>query len=249
MHVFDVSFLTWRNVRGRGVLSALPPVGMYDHPALGPVLYSVSLVSDDPDKQVGQVIGMMSGYAASDAKSPLFQQDIIMCAALGGGDPISDVWAYLNRQSGYRGMRFVSDEITGAPWDETLRWRPLVEALIRPVDQAWLSNPQGDCDDFAMYGASHLIARGVPCSFVTVAADDSDPNMYSHVYLVAFPQSGPFAGQRVPMDLSHGPYVGWETANRFGKRREWPVGSSGFGLLGFGLLAAGGYFLYRMAVN
>jgi hypothetical protein len=93
-----------------------------------------------------------------------------------------------------------------------------------------------------MYGAAHLMARGVPCSFVTVAADDSDPSMYSHVYLAAYPN-----GQRVPIDLSHGHYPGWETVNRFGKRKEWPIGS-GFNFLGLGLLAAGGYLLYR-AVN
>ena len=228
----------------QGVLSALPSSGMYNHPALGPVLYSVSVVSDDPDMQVEQVIRMMSGYASADSKSPLFQRDVEMCAGLGGGDPIHDVWSYLNKESGSRGMRFVNDEVTGAPWDESFRWRPLVEALIRPVDEAWLQNPQGDCDDFSMYGAAHLLARGVPCSFVTVAADDSDPNMYSHVYLAAYPHGG-----RVPLDLSHGHYPGWETANRFGKRREWPVGSNGLGLLGMGLLAAGGAYLLYRAVN
>jgi hypothetical protein len=230
------------------VLSALPSTGMYDHPTLGPVLYSVAVVSDDPDTQVQQVIGMMSGYAASDAKSPLFQQDVQLCAGQGGGDPIQDVWAYLNRYSGSRGMQFVNDELTGAAWDETYRWRPLVEALIRPVDQAWLPNPQGDCDDFSMYGVAHLLARNVPCSFATVAADDLDPSIYSHVYLVAYPKEGMFAGRRVPLDLSHGYHLGWECPNRFGKLREWPVGG-GSGLLKFGLLAAGGYLLYRAVVN
>jgi hypothetical protein len=237
-------------LRGGPVLSALASSGTYDHPALGPVLYSVQVVSDVPDVQVSQVIGIMSGYSAADARSPLFQQDVLMCAALGGGDPISDTWAYINRYTGSRGMRFVQDEVTGAAWDESFRWRPLVEALIRPVDQAWLSNPQGDCDDFAMYGASHLIARGVPCAFVTVAADDIDPNMYSHVYLVAYPQTGMYAGQRVPMDLSHGHYVGWECPNRFGKRREWPIGGGGgLGVLGFVLIAGGAYLLYKAVTN
>lgn len=230
------------------MVGALPRRGVYDHPALGPVRYQVTEVSDDPDTQVEQVIGMMRGYSLADAKSPMFRQDVLQCSSMGYGDPVSDVWSYLNRFSGARGMRFVSDETTGAAWDETYRWRPLVEALIRPVDQAWLSNPQGDCDDFSMYGAAQLAARGVPCSFATVAADDSDPSAYSHVYLVAYPQSGMYAGQRVPMDLSHGHALGWECANRFGKFREWPV-TGGVNMLGLGLIAVGGYFLYKAMVN
>lgn len=221
-------------------MNALPASGAYEHPALGPVFYSVDEVSDDPDTQVGQVINMMRGYASADARSPLFQHDVLNAAV--SDDPVSDIWNYLNRYTGSRGMQFVSDERTGAAWNQSERWRPLVEALIRPVDQAWLSNPQGDCDDYAMYGAAHLIARGILCSFATVAADDQDPSVYSHVYLVAYP-----GGRRVAMDLSHGRFLGWECPNRFGKLREWPV--SGLNLFGLGLLLAGGYLLYRAMVN
>jgi hypothetical protein len=226
--------------RGSASPYALPASGVYQHPALGQVLYNVAEVSDDPDTQVAQVIGMMRGYANDDASSPLFHQDLMQCART--DDPVSDVWNYLNRFSGSRGMQFVSDENTGADWDESYRWRPLVEVLIRPVDQAWLDNPQGDCDDFSMYGAAHLISRGIPCSFATVAADSQDPSIYSHVYLVAYPN-----GQRIPMDLSHGPYLGWEVASQYGKFREWPLGGD-LGLLGWGLLLAGSYLLYK-AVN
>jgi hypothetical protein len=228
------------------MLSALASSGTFDHPELGPVLYEVTEVSDNPDIQVEQVIGMMKRYAYSDSSSSLFHRDVQTCADQGTGDPIQDVWSYLNRQSGTRGMRFVSDEQTGAAFDQSPRfsWRPLAEALIRPVDEAWLPNPQGDCDDFSMYGAAHLLARGVPCSYATVAADELDPSLYSHVYLVAYPKEGSYAGQRVPLDLSHGHFPGWETESRFGKFREWPV-TGGFGVLGLGLLFAAGILIYR----
>lgn len=222
--------------------------GTLHHPVLGMVRYSAAEVPDDPDAQVEFTIGLMRKYALEDAACPQFQTDVMACA---GSDPIDDVWRYLSRKEGVRSMQFVRDEMTAAPLSERLtKWSPVVEALIRPVDQAGLPNPQGDCDDFSMYGAAQLLARGVPCAYVTVAADDSDPTMYSHVYLVAYPQSGPYAGRRVPLDLSHGDYAGWETANRFGKRREWPLtngantpSGNACNLL---LIAAGGYILYRM---
>ena len=215
------------------------------HPSLGWVLYNVRELSDDPDTQVAQTIDLMRQYATEDSQNPILTIDVYQ--AWQSGDPIADTWAYLARYGGQRGMQFVRDEQTGIPFEDAPSrpggWRPLVEALIRPVDQCSLAQTQGDCDDFAMYAAAHLMARGVPCSFATLAAED--PYLYSHVYLVAYPTSGPWAGQRVAMDLSHGQYPGWEAPNRFGKFREWPL-RSGIGLLGWAAIAAGGYLLYRV---
>lgn len=222
---------------------AIPWSGVLQHPALGQVRYQIAEVSDDPDTQVEQTIDLMKQYAIEDSGSPSFISDVQACAQ---ADPIDDVWRYLSRREGVRSMQFVRDEDTGQPFSAMDRWRPVVETLMRPVDQASSIQPQGDCDDFSMWGAAQLLARGVPVSYVTVAADSRDPSLYSHVYLVAYPKSGRYAGQRVPIDLSHGPYVGWETPNRFGKRREWPVQPESFGLCGIMLLAAGGFLVYRI---
>ena len=203
---------------------AYPMQGTLVHPSLGPVRYQITEVSDDPDTQVAQTITLMRQYAVEDSGNPTLLTEVMGTAA---GDPIDDTWRYLNRRDGIRSMAFVHDEQTGAPWADLGQWRPVVETLMRPVDQAAISNPQGDCDDFSMYGAAHLLARGVDCSYCTVAADPNDPSIYSHVYLVAYPTSGRYAGQRVPLDLSHGPYPGWETANRFGKRKEWSLTGCG----------------------
>ena len=218
---------------------------MLQHPALGRVRYTVTEISDDPDTQVAQTIELMRQYVLEDVSNPILKQDAATAAQ---GDPIADTWNYLSRKDGIRQMQFVHDEETARPWEDIGRWSPIVETLIRPVDQIVSLKPQGDCDDFAMYGAAHLLARGVPCSFCTVAADDSDPSIYSHVYLVAYPHSGIHAGHRVPLDLSHGWYAGWETSNKFGKRREWPVSASpaiGPCAIAAGVLA-GGFILYKM---
>lgn len=219
----------------------VPLSGEISHPTLGRVRYQVTEVSDDPDTQVDQTIALMRQYAVEDSQNPSFHQDVYR--AWRSDDPLFDTWSYLNRGTGERMMSFVRDETTGAPVQSLQpigNWRPVVETLIRPADQATLPNPQGDCDDFAMYGAAQLLARGVPCAYCTVAADEVDPTIYSHVYLVAYPTSGPYAGQRVPLDLSHGSSLGWETQNWFGKRKEWPLsGTIGAGMADPALILIG----------
>jgi hypothetical protein len=89
-----------------------------------------------------------------------------------------------------------------------------------------------------MYVAALLAAAGIPCAFVTVAADPLDPAHFTHVYVAAYPAPG----VRVAMDASHGDYAGWECPNRYGRRVEWPLGESSQGeyvTLGIMLLIAG----------
>jgi hypothetical protein len=212
------------------------------HPSLGLVRYQLTETSDDPDQQVADTIGLMRQYANADGATPQLAADV---AQAGAAEPLGDTFEYL-RRNGRRGMRFVRDEDIGAPFEQSQPggWRPVVETLMRPFDQALSSDPQGDCDDFAMYGAAHLVARGIPCSFATVAADGETPDQFTHVYLVAYPKDGPYAGGRVPVDLSHGPYLGWEAPNRYGKFCEWSV-NRGMGVVGWGLVAGGAYLLYR----
>ncbi len=70
--------------------------------------------------------------------------------------------------------------------------------------------------------------------------------MYSHVYLVAYPKDGQFAGMRVPLDLSHGWYPGWEH-QEYWRKTEWPLGTSmSSSLLWGAAAAAGGLLLYKV---
>jgi hypothetical protein len=75
-----------------------------------------------------------------------------------------------------------------------------------------------------MYVAALCESAGIPCGFVTVAADPADPSQYSHVYAVAYPKDEFGRRVRVPIDASHGEYAGWEVPDRFNKRKEWMIG-------------------------
>jgi len=221
--------------------ASLPSRGLVNHPDLGLCAYRLSEVSAVPDTQVSQVIGLMRDYAIADADSPAIKEDVARSSY--SGDPIVDTWNWIARYGGSRGMTFQRDEVTGAPLDLD-RWNPVVESLIRPADQCQLESPIGDCDDFAMWGAAQLLARKVDCAFVTIAADANAPQIFSHVYLAAYPKRGQYAGMRVPMDLSHGQFPGWEHGQAF-RLEEWPVKTWASSVLWGAAAGAGAYLLYR----
>lgn len=245
IHTIDSALLIvrwWPQVAPAYQIAELPRSGMLEHPELGLCSYRLTEVSADPDTQVQQVIDLMRDYACEDAARPIIKEDAAAAAAT--GDPVLDTWNWIARRGGFRAMQFQRDESIAAPWDLDI-WNPIVETLIRPADQAQLAQPIGDCDDFAMYGAAHLLSAGVPCSFVTIAADAGAPRMFSHVYLAAYPKTGQFAGMRIPLDLSHGHYAGWEHGEAF-RIQEWPVVKTWMSSpLVWGAVGAGAYLLYR----
>jgi hypothetical protein len=216
------------------------PTGSLTHPSMGPVNYRLDMVSDEPDAQVAEVIGLMRTYALADAQAPVIQETLRQII-LADGDPITGIFRHVQGR-----MAFVSDEETAAPLQPACD-HPIVEVLVRPVDIATPQGVQhGDCDDYTMYGAALLLAARIPCSFVTVAADPNAPDIFSHVYLAAYPTTGPYAGQRVPLDLSHGPRVGWETEHQY-RRQEWPV--TPVTVTATLLLAVGAALLYHFSTK
>ena len=183
------------------------------HPTLGIVNYRVDAVSEEPDQQVADTIRLMRDYVREDWNHPLVVNDAARAySEYSGGDVIEAVFWWTKRQ-----LRFVEDELTAQPFDFR---DSVVETLIRPVDMAALADGRklGDCDDYVMYAAALLKALGVESRFVTLAADHRDPTRYSHVYLAAYRD-----GWRIPLDVSHGPYPGWEAPNQYDKRREWAI--------------------------
>lgn len=191
---------------------------------------------DDPDQQVAGTIQLMRQYVIEDAHSP----DVARCAnealagagldaaAMGNAGAITDlgkcaaVFRYVKSK-----LRFVEDDAltNGAKgfghFDSSA---PVVEALIRPADMAVMCEDGGcqrvgDCDDFSMYTAALLRALDIRCSFVTVAADEAHPGYFSHVYVAAYTRDG----QRVALDCSHGPHLGWETEQAT-RLKEWTIG-------------------------
>lgn len=206
-----------------GVIIALMQTSV--HSELGPVRYQLREIGSNPDAQVAQTIELMRARAKEDAQHPWFRSRA--ARLLSGGsetDQVARAHAH-TKQS----IRFQQDEDTGGGIRGLeLHGDELIEVIMRPLDMAtYVDNHKavGDCDDFSMYVACLLEAVGIPCGFVTVAADPRDPSQYSHVYAVAYPRDEFGRRVRVPIDASHGEYAGWEVADRFGKFREWPVSS------------------------
>lgn len=212
-------------------MESLVPSRLF-HPQLGQtVRYSITEVPESGDAQTGSVIGIMRRYVLEDCDTPEIRADLDSALASAPGSSMLDAihsWVR-NRVS------FVQDEQTAIPFQSGVPG-PIVETLIRPRDMAaFCANStfcqrQGDCDDFSMYTAALLLAAGIPCSFVTVAAAPGH-NDFTHVYVAAYPLNSP----RVAMDTSHGAYAGWET-DKAHRVQEWKI-AGGIGGLDFLTLA------------
>lgn len=185
------------------------------HPSMGDVRMSITVTSDDPDRQVADTIALMRQYAIEDSYSAPIKKDLwkLGLSTRHSQHAICDaLWRYVKGK-----IHFTQDHELAAPIAAAgINKDPIVEVLVRPADIA-NGATQGDCDDYSMYLASLLTACGIPCSFATVAADESNPKNFSHVYVIAYPD-----GQRYPLDSSHGKYPGWEAPDTY-RMKEWPV--------------------------
>ncbi len=192
--------------------------GFLDHPVYGPVRFTVEPLSLDPDTQIAQTIERMHTLVREDATSPVIQREMREIQARvreTGQSYVEGVFQWVKGR-----LKFQKDEVNAGPvWSMGALGSDgvIAESLVRPVDMANLPEGRkvGDCDDYSMYTASLLQAAGIPWKFATVAANAQDPEVYSHVYVVAYPE-----GARVPLDTSHGPRPGWEAPNPF-RKAEW----------------------------
>jgi hypothetical protein len=188
------------------------------HPDFGQLVsYQFESMPEDPDAQVRMAIHKAISMVLDHVAQPIIQRDAARALDLGGGDPIRGVWKLAKPA-----IRFRQDFDIGQDLQvDDPRKRDIVETFIAPADQAKLiqlrSSGVEDCDGFTMYGACLLLALGVPVSMCTVSAEREKPREFSHVYLVAY-----WNGTRIPLDLSHGLYPGWECPN-LDRLREWPV--------------------------
>jgi hypothetical protein len=229
----------------------LSPYVMLDTPSgSAPLKYSIEQIPEEPDAQVAATIARMCQYVTQDYVHPIvqaaaqtalsFQLDPTHSYHI--PPPLACIHSFVRSR-----LVFKRDEETAQPFAPLLK-QPgqgakddyFVECLTRPVDVLWqyaqTGQPvAGDCDDFSMLCAALLMALGIDCCFATVGADASDPNVFSHVYVVAY-----WRGARYPIDCSHGPHAGWEAPNKYGKFAEWPIyDRSTWGGLGVALALAG----------
>lgn len=91
------------------------------------------------------------------------------------------------------------------------------ELLLSPPYLLSMPVPTGDCDDFSTLLATLLKIVGFQTvGFRTVAANEEDPEAFTHVYVVVMTANGGI----LPLDASHGSYPGWETKGIF-KSKDW----------------------------
>jgi hypothetical protein len=218
------------------------------HDRLGAVRFSVRELGAWPDAQVGQTIGLMRQRVSEDAQAPEFQQ--WAGGVCGNGTQLEQVAnAYAHTKGS---LRFERDELNAARLAGTgINPDDVIEVIIRPLDMkryVELGLSVGDCDDYSMYLAALLEAVGIPCAFVTVAADATAPYQYSHVYVAAYPHIDG-TSIRIPLDASHGSAPGWEAEQAVEVRRktewgisggiagglEWMVGAIGYTLVAMGV--------------
>ena len=182
----------------------------------------------DSDSSTIQTVELMSRLARASSHSPIVQYALSLALSELPADSSSRVicraiysWIKANVQFSE---------------DEALIWQGLgisqvdKELLIPPDTLLRMPIPMGDCDDFSLLGASMLLAAGIPCSFVTIAADPNEPDKFSHIYLKACildegsieNQDGETKPLELCFDASHGNYLGWEYQG-YTRKAEWRV--------------------------
>jgi transglutaminase-like putative cysteine protease len=167
--------------------------------------------SPDNDQSVAETIALMGGVIDASSQHP----DIVQAtrAALAGLAQSAPAWRKAQAIFEYvkRHVRFMSDEAILARY---FGLGPDFELLIKP--ELLLRFRRGDCDCFSMLTCSMLTCAGVPCRLVTIAADQDEPDRFSHVYAGAVLETG----ELLPLDTSHGPYPGWQAPRRY-RYQEW----------------------------
>lgn len=183
-----------------------PPVGSPSnqlHPALCGLHYRAPLLSGEAGtKQTIALMRKLVDQAVSDARFVRFAKDVVR-----GVLPYNDIGeASAVYEWVKQSIRYTKDPVT----KETL-YPPMELLKIRA----------GDCDDIAMLMGAIMIALGYPARLVTISANASDPNEFSHVYLEA--EVPPGSGQWIPMDAARaGAQFGVEPPIYY-RKRAWSL--------------------------
>jgi len=185
-------------------MSALPVrlLGSLD----GLPLYRSSIPGDaDDNKATAQTIRKMCEHVRECLNDPVVKSAAETALGRYGRVALPNlrrrawgVWWYAKHL-----IKFVQDETLLA---SMLNEHGQRELLNPPPVMLRMKQPQGDCDDYTMLVCALLKCLGVPFEVVTVAADPTEPDRWSHVYAVALVEDG----ARFPMDTSHGKFPGWE---------------------------------------
>ena len=186
-------------------------------------------LSDDPDTATAQTVGYMCQYIHQAAKDPLVQQYSVNAvrnfrggpAWIGAGiDPFSNAqcmaescWWWCKHF-----LRFKHHGSMFEAWSSDLGDpRTKLQLLIAPDVLVRMNRMEGDCAIYTMMLCALLESLGVPFQIVTVAVDEMQPTIFSHVFVRAAGES---------LDASHGPSPGWQ-APAEDIHREWVFDMAG----------------------
>jgi hypothetical protein len=166
----------------------------------GPIIKEKIPAAPDTDTSTKQTIAKMCEYIAA-----------------GASDDVCKFWALQAKDRWAQGPD-LAQQCWGAWWlvkhavkfakDEPRLFQigepDALDLLIAPAVLVREQDRKEDCDGFTMLVCCLLKILGIPSVIVTVAADPSDPERWSHVFPMA-----EVNGAYLPMDASHGKFPGW----------------------------------------
>ena len=186
-------------------------------------------LSDDPDIATEQTVREMCRQIHEAAKDQLVQQSAVNAVRnfrggpfwIGAGiDPFSNAqcmaescWWWCKHF-----LRFKHHGSMFEAWSSDLGDpRTKLQLLIAPDVLVRMSRMEGDCAIYTMMLCAMLESLGVPFLIVTLAVDEMQPTIFSHVFVRAAGES---------LDASHGPYPGWQAPPE-DIHREWVFDMAG----------------------
>jgi len=192
------------------------------------------MLSDDPNIATQQTVEEMVRQIRQAARDPLVQQCAVNAVrAFQGGpawwgarfDPFSSAqcmadscWWWCKHY-----LRFVHHGSMFEAWSADLGDpRTKLQLLIAPDVLVRMKRMEGDCAIYTMMLCAMLASLGIQFEIVTLAVDQMQPEIFSHVFARAVLPDG----RRESLDASHGDYPGWQVPAR-DIHREWTFDESG----------------------
>jgi hypothetical protein len=160
------------------------------------------------DQGVAQTINAIREIVDDAVKDPAVNVTAIEMVR-GAGDQFSrDAKAQAIYAAVANRFSYVEDPVGPFGPKETLR-------TARTLLQIWA----GDCDDASVLIASLLGTIGIPSRLVTIAADPSAPEEFSHIY----PEAEVFPGNWVAMDVARPGSAYGSAPQRYFRKRVWSL--------------------------
>jgi transglutaminase superfamily protein len=170
--------------------------------------YDRPMMSDDVE--TAQTVSYMDEIAARDADDPAVTN--AMAEALADANLDWDASPLQKAHAVYwwlkRTIRYVPTPGTSPLVDQT---------LITPCTVLAMPEPIGDCPQFSMLACAMFRVLCMDSLFVTIAAEEALPDVWSHVYNTVEVAPRLY----MPFDSSNGPEPGAEYARPY-KRKVWP---------------------------